>query len=404
VRLPTAAAVEARPDAAVRQPVASGRRRVVYLQYTNPAAYPPLEHSAHILADAGCDVLMLGTGLKNDPLRLKPHSRIRVRLMRFQGAGWRQKVHYARFAAWAIGRSLLWRPSWIYASDPLSCPIALTIARVTRTRMIYHEHDSPAPDEAGSPGFRFMTAVAAARRAVATHADVCVLPNARRAELFRQGTSRPDALIVWNCPARREAEFARQPAPPGRLRVVYHGSVVPSRLPLAVVHALARLPAGVSLTVIGYETTGHSGYGRRLQAEAEKLGVQAQLTIAPPVPRATLLEEGTRFDVGIAFVPRESADLNETTMVGASNKAFDYMAGGLAVLVSDVADWRDTYAEAGFGLSCDPNRPDSVAHALRWFLEHPEETAGMGERGRRKILADWNYERLFAPVLARMFL
>ena len=37
-------------------------RRILYVQFTNPAAYPPLEHSARILADAGWDVMFLGTG------------------------------------------------------------------------------------------------------------------------------------------------------------------------------------------------------------------------------------------------------------------------------------------------------------------------------------------------------
>jgi hypothetical protein len=30
-------------------------KRVLYLQYTNPAGYPPLEHSSGILADSGWD-------------------------------------------------------------------------------------------------------------------------------------------------------------------------------------------------------------------------------------------------------------------------------------------------------------------------------------------------------------
>ena len=34
-------------------------RRVLYIQYTNPGHYPPLEHSAHLLADAGADVLFV---------------------------------------------------------------------------------------------------------------------------------------------------------------------------------------------------------------------------------------------------------------------------------------------------------------------------------------------------------
>ena len=34
-------------------------RSVLYLQYTSPANYPPLEHSSRILADAGWQVLPL---------------------------------------------------------------------------------------------------------------------------------------------------------------------------------------------------------------------------------------------------------------------------------------------------------------------------------------------------------
>ena len=35
-------------------------RRVMYVQYTNPAAYPPLEHSSRIAAGQGWDVLFVG--------------------------------------------------------------------------------------------------------------------------------------------------------------------------------------------------------------------------------------------------------------------------------------------------------------------------------------------------------
>ena len=37
------------------------RPRVLYVQYTNPAAYPPIHHSGRMLADAGFDVRMVGT-------------------------------------------------------------------------------------------------------------------------------------------------------------------------------------------------------------------------------------------------------------------------------------------------------------------------------------------------------
>ena len=60
------------------------------------------------------------------------------------------------------------------------------------------------------------------------------------------------------------------------------------------------------------------------------------------------------------------------------------------------------FVQSGYGLCCDPGDPDSIASALYWFFEHPAETQAMGARGRQQVVAEWNYERRFAPVLAYM--
>jgi glycosyltransferase involved in cell wall biosynthesis len=97
-------------------------------------------------------------------------------------------------------------------------------------------------------------------------------------------------------------------------------------------------------------------------------------------------------------MPKESEDINFVQMTGASNKAFDYLACGLALLVSDLPDWRGLYVAPGYGLACDPEDPETIAAALRWFLDHPEERQAMGEAGRQRILKEWNYETQFRPV------
>ena len=86
-------------------------------------------------------------------------------------------------------------------------------------------------------------------------------------------------------------------------------------------------------------------------------------------------------------------------MVGASNKPFDYMASGLALLVTDLPDWRTTFVENGYGLACDSDDCRSIADALQWFFDHPKDTRRMGEHGRMRVLTDWNYETQFAPIL-----
>ena len=63
---------------------------------------------------------------------------------------------------------------------------------------------------------------------------------------------------------------------------------------------------------------------------------------------------------------------------------------------------RATFVDAGLGRVCDPTSAESVADALRWFLDHPVERDQMGHRGQTTIAASWNYETTFAPVLRRI--
>jgi glycosyltransferase involved in cell wall biosynthesis len=85
-----------------------------------------------------------------------------------------------------------------------------------------------------------------------------------------------------------------------------------------------------------------------------------------------------------------------------SNKPFDYLACGVVPLVSDLPAWRETYVESGYGLACDPADPASIAEAVGGLLAHPARMREMGERGRQRIVEEWNYERQFAPVLERI--
>jgi len=97
--------------------------RVLYVQYTNPAAYPPLVRGSQLLVGSGAEVLMLGTRIRGvDALDTAPTSGVDVRLAAAAPDGWRLKAHYARYAAWVAREGRAWRPprSWPSASSPSS--------------------------------------------------------------------------------------------------------------------------------------------------------------------------------------------------------------------------------------------------------------------------------------------
>ncbi len=341
--------------------------------------------------------MFLGTGaLGAGALRFRPHRNIAIRQLRFCKAGWRQKLHHAAFCVWVLGWTVAWRPKWIYASDPLACPISLLLSWLPGVRVIYHEHDSPGTQHATSWFAKF---VLWARRKLAMRAGCCILPNQERATQFQAAVGQPrNVLCVWNCPAKDEASAARAPLNEDGLWLLYHGSIVPSRLPLTLLDALTLLPDCVKLRIIGYETVGHLGYLEELHKKASAIGIGHRIEVLGVLPRAEVLDWSRHCDVGISILPISSGDINLQAMIGASNKVFDYLACGLPVLVPDLPDWRAIYVDAKYGLTCDPEDPANIAEAVWRLLDHPRELRAMGERGRQRILSDWNYESQFQPV------
>ncbi|HEX9953232.1 MAG TPA: glycosyltransferase [Rubricoccaceae bacterium] len=368
----------------------------MYVQYANPAAYPPVMHGARILADAGWDVRMLGVEMDGtETLREKPHPNVSVRRLPLAPVGWQRRAQYARFAASALREIALRRPTWVYASDLFSTPIALAAQRLGLTRVLYHEHDAP-----GAVETRLSRAVLPARQALARSADLCVIPNAARAAAFVRETGRSGSVeCVWNCPSLQEVISPRAPFGDA-LTVYYHGSLNETRLPMALLDALSRVPASLTLRVVGYETIGSRGFTTRFLDYARRVGVADRVHVDGPLDRAAVMEACGTAHVGLALMPLESPDLNMSAMAGASNKPFDYASNGLALVVTDLPDWRSLFVDAGCALAVDPADPASLAAVFGQLASDPTRVRRMGEAGRARVASEWNYEAQFAPVLA----
>jgi len=372
-------------------------KRILYLQFTNPAGYPPLEHGSRMLADMGWSVTFLGAGAfgEAERLRFPGHPGIRVKAIPYAHGAPVRKLLYLAYCGWALAHALFRRPRWIYASDPLSCLPALLAAAVSHAALVYHEHDSP-PPSGGTRSLRMRL-----RDRVARTARLCVLPNADRAARFARETgTRTPVLCVWNCPGRDEVSLR---SPPPRTLLFYHGSLNAERLPFAVLLAMAALPERVQLHFAGYAPTGSRSYPRDFLAEAGRLGLADRVRFLGTLDRRTeLLAACREATVGLALVPIRSADPNMSAMAGASNKPFDYMACGLALVVSALPEWTAMYVDPGYAIACDPGDPRSIAAAIARLDEDAEATRRMGERGARRILEEWNYETQFSPVMARI--
>src|SRR5262249_35137065 len=118
-------------------------RRVLFLQATEPAGYPPLILASCLMADAGWEVTFLSAPVADMTLILNPHPRISVYAIAPRPTHVIRKAAYARYLASAAALALRVRPDVVYASDPLGAAPGLLAARLAGANLVYHEHDSP---------------------------------------------------------------------------------------------------------------------------------------------------------------------------------------------------------------------------------------------------------------------
>ncbi len=159
------------------------------------------------------------------------------------------------------------------------------------------------------------------------------------------------------------------------------------------------LPKRVELHFAGYTTRGAPTFIEDFLEVAQKKGVGERVRYLGAFSRQDLLPVCSKADLGLAFMPVQSGDINMQAMTGASNKPFDYMACGLNLLVSDLPEWKKFFVDGGFAKACNPTDPNSIANAVRSLLDNPKEVAMQQIRNKEKIATEWNYECQFKPII-----
>src|SRR6516162_6649438 len=96
-----------------------GKPRVLFIQATNPGAYPPLIHASTLMAEAGWEVTFLSAPVDGNELALEPHAHIKIHAVRTRPSHVMSALSYTLYATAAARLALRLRPDVVYASDPL---------------------------------------------------------------------------------------------------------------------------------------------------------------------------------------------------------------------------------------------------------------------------------------------
>ena len=377
-------------------------KKITYIQYTNPAAYPPLQHSSRIFAKAGWKVLFLGTGSRGESnsFEFPPHENIIVKRWKYYNPGIVQKLHYIIFSFWSAFIAWWSGSSWVYASDMMACLAAIIARNIFRLKIIYHEHDSPNRDSQKES--LFIKFLLRCRKYLAQKAEIVIFPNADRAKLYQEETGRKWAIdVVWNVPAIDEI-FRFDEVIPKENKLFFHGSLNKVTLPESILDALLKIDNKIVFEFAGYSTDFEINYIDLYLNKAKEKGLSQRVIYKGCFSRQQLLYNCGLATIGLALFPVRSDNININFLFGASNKVFDYLASGLILIVSNGSDWVRELSNKKLGHCCDPNNCDSIAEAISKIVSNVESSKVLQKNAENILRKEWNYEKQFTCVLNKV--
>lgn len=311
-------------------------------------------------------------------------------------------LEYSQFVARTRALIKQMHPAIVYSYDPYAF-VASLVGRigVGSTPVIFHLHELP---ETRSPSWTSLEGwvVRAALRGTKS-ADSVLCPERYRARqwLTDAGDSR-GAIIVPNCPDKSYFATPRDwddtiASRFSAREVVYVGYASADNGHLEGLRALAMARCAARMRVIGGY---RPDFGESFNALAHELSVAERVSLDGWLQRDQLLARASAASTGLSLHKPVSKGLEY--LGSASNKLFEYAAMGLPVVVPDRASYRDFLGNADWVTYADIEKPESIAQAIDSIFADRERYAVMSRAARRAFEEHYNYERVFAPALARV--
>jgi len=277
----------------------------------------------------------------------------------------------------------------IFAGRMLSIPVVLDIAE--NYPAMLHDTWRFGPFRPWNVFVRNPKIAEWVERCALAHADhVIVVVEESAARLVRLGLDRSKISVVSNTPAcGRTDSLSQVRRPPdmpwGDPLLIYLGNLEPGRGVETLIAALPRvlqMAPRAHLVIIGTGSQSDS-----LRGQAYQLQVEQSITFLGWVPYE--LAQSYLVHADICVVPHDSTDSNNTTI---SNKVFDYMAAGKAVVVSDSPPTARVVRSVGCGLIFPAGDSCALAENVGELLS-PSNRYKMGQKGRNAIRCEYNWER-----------
>lgn len=225
-------------------------------------------------------------------------------------------------------------------------------------------------------------------------------------DLFERGVARFFDYVIYTTPCVG-ARYQKMKVRSGRIenyptlslsetfernpqhRIIYLGAMSRIRGLLEVIEAFggvaARHPSW-ELCLVG--SSRPQSFEQEMKDLAARRGVGTNVKFVEWVPYEEKERLSSQASMGIiTYLPHS----NNTSCL--PNKLFDYMLVGLPVIASNFPLYREVVEPDRCGLIVDPSKPEEIARAMEYLIDHPDEAREMGERGRKAVLEKYNWEK-----------
>ena len=319
------------------------------------------------------DVLVIGVDKSNFEFDKSPpliHDRIRFHWV---SLGWTGRIRkgslgYAlRFLTCSrrmYSAAVRFKPDLVHAHEVFTLPIAQLIRLRTGATVIYDAHELYR--EMSSASSNWWTPLLSRFESFSLpRCDAVIACNRWRSQIMATEYAQIDPpTVIQNLP--NPSPFSQSSYYRDRfkemnseIRVIclHQGHMQPGHGMETLIAAVARLPKFVGLVFVG---GGGQVYIKKLENETCMHDVADRVLFEPPVAHSLLHERVSSADIGIVIYQ----NVCRNNYYCASNKLYDYMHAGLAVVGADLPPIKEVLDTARVGAVFDPESELSLADAI----------------------------------------
>jgi glycosyltransferase involved in cell wall biosynthesis len=263
-------------------------------------------------------------------------------------------------------------------------PVIARVAQERGARYAYDSEEFYVGQHADRLAWRLLWppyAAALQRRYLPGAAWVTTVSEGFADQLQRDCSLAVRPAVVRSVPDTADAPPVRTPGE--TWTVLFHGALRPDRNVHGIIESVPMWDKRLRLEIRG---DGDPSYVASLVELSRRLGVADRVDVQPPVPFAQVVSAAATADIGVIPWPLDLPQKRLTL----SNKLFEYLAAGLAVVQVAPCESSEIVDHYGAGRGYAPARPEVLADVLN-SVSHDDLLRWRS--GARKAAVELSWER-----------